>query len=176
MKSTPQSAQDIFIEGWGRLGPCWGISKVMAEIYALLYLTTDAMSLDEISDTLRTSRSNVSLNARALADLGIIRKVVIRGDRRDYYAAEDDIGKVAKLLALAKKRKELDPAMDIVDEALGYRRAQGDSAGSLDDRATNRLRELKRHMDFVNAIFAAFVGGEADAEGLAQVIRVKENR
>lgn len=174
MKTTPQSAQDIFIEGWGRLGPSWGISKVMAEIYALLYLTTDAMSLDEISEKLKTSRSNVSLNVRALADLGIVRKVVIRGERRDYYAAEDDIGKVAKLLAMAKKRKELDPAMDVVDEALA--RGASGSGEELDPSAADRLHELKRHMDFVNAIFAAFVGGEADAQGLAQVIRVRENR
>ncbi len=175
MKSTPKSAQDIFIEGWGRLGPSWGISKVMAEIYALLYLTTEAMSLDEISEKLKTSRSNVSLNVRALADLGIVRKVVIRGDRRDYYAAEDDIGKVAKLLAVAKKRKELDPAMEIVERALARGAAHGDAREGLDDGAAERLRELKRHMDFVNAIFAAFVGGEADADGLAQVIRLKES-
>ena len=48
-----------------------------------------------------------------LVDLGVVHKVIVRGERKDYYTAEDDITKVAKLLALAKKRKELDPAMEI---------------------------------------------------------------
>ncbi len=153
------------------MGPSWGISKVMAEIYALLYLSPDALSLDEISERLKTSRSNVSLNVRALVDLGVVRKVVVRGDRRDYYAAEDDIGKVARLLAVAKKRRELDPAMEIVQSALDAIERTGEDA-----HLVERLEELRRHMDFVNAIFAAFVGGEADASDLAQVIRVRDRR
>jgi DNA-binding transcriptional regulator GbsR (MarR family) len=98
----------------------------------------------------------------------VVHKVIVRGQRKDYYSAEDEMTKVAKLLALAKKRKELDPAMDIVEKALS-------SAADAGDQATvQRLEELKRHMDFVNAIFHAFVGGEADPKSLANVIRVKD--
>lgn len=171
MKPRAARAHDILIEGWGRMGPSWGISKVMAEIYALLYLSPEALSLDEISERLRTSRSNVSLNVRALVDLGVVRKVVVRGDRRDYYAAEDDIGKVARLLAVAKKRRELDPAMEIVQEAIDAVEREGG-----DPLVAARLEELRRHMDFVNAIFAAFVGGEGDVSELAQVVRVRDRR
>ena len=39
-----------------------------------------------------------------------------------------------------------------------------------------RLGELKRHMDFVNAIFHAFVGAEVDFASLAEVIKIKEDR
>jgi DNA-binding transcriptional regulator GbsR (MarR family) len=162
------STHDIFIEGWGRLGTSWGISKVMAEIYALLYVSPQPLTLEEMSRKLKTSRSNISTNVRQLIDLGVVRKVIVRGERRDYYAAEDDITKVAKLLALAKKRKELDPAMEIVDKAMAAATEAGDEA------TAQRLEELKRHMDFVNAIFHAFVGGEADPRSLANVIRVKE--
>ena len=168
-------AQDIFIEGWGRMGPSWGISKMMGEIYGLLYLSAKPLTLEDMSDKLKTSRSNVSVNVRSLLDLGVVEKVIIRGERRDYYAAELEMGKVAKLLALAKKRKELDPAMGIVDKAIGAIET-GDVATSEDERVcVERLGELKRHMDFVNAIFHAFVGGEGDADGLAQVVRIKEN-
>jgi len=165
---------DIFIEGWGRLGPYWGINKVMAEIHALLYLSPEPLTLEEMSRKLKTSRSNVSTNVRHLVDLGVVKKVVIRGERRDHYEAEEDIGKVAKLLAVAKKRKELDPAMEIVDGALAG--LQGAAAVADQEFLEARLGELKRHMDFVNAIFHAFVGGEAGAQGLANVIRIKENR
>ena len=168
MMSSRRSTQDIFIEGWGRLGPAWGISKVMAEIYALLYVSETPLTLQEMSRTLKTSRSNVSTNVRQLLDLSVVHKVIVRGERKDYYTAEEDITKVAKLLALAKKRKELDPAMDIVVTTLESARVAGD------ENTARRMEELKRHMEFVNAIFHAFAGGESDPRQLANVIRVKD--
>lgn len=168
MTARNSSTYDIFIEGWGRLGPSWGISKMMAEIYALLYMSSTPLTLEDMSRKLATSRSNVSMNVRGLLDLGVVHKVIVRGERKDYYTAEDDITKVAKLLALAKKRKELDPAMETVEKALA---AANDSR---DDAAMQKLEELKRHMDFVNAIFHAFAGGEADPKSLARVIKVKD--
>ena len=167
MATSRLTAQDIFIEGWGRLGPSWGISKMMAEIYAALYVSPSPLTHEDMSEKLATSRSNISTNVRMLVDLGVVHKVIVRGERKDYYSAEEDITKVAKLLALAKKRKELDPAMDIIDKAIG-------AAGESESATIQKLEELKRHMDFVNAIFHAFVGGEADPRTLANVIRVKE--
>ena len=166
--SSRRSTHDIFIEGWGRLGPAWGISRVMAEIYALLYVSEEPLTLAEMSRTLKTSRSNISTNVRLLLDLSVVHKVIIRGERKDYYTAEEDITKVAKLLALAKKRKELDPAMEIVEHTM----ASANQAG--DEIIVKRMEELKRHLEFVNAIFQAFAGGEADTKQLANVIRVKD--
>ena len=168
MPHEHRSTHDIFIEGWGRLGPAWGISKVMAEIYALLYVSEQPLTLEQMSRTLKTSRSNVSTNVRQLLDLSVVHKVIVRGERKDYYTAEEDITKVAKLLALAKKRKELDPAMEIVETSLASATSSGD------DATARRMEELKRHMEFVNAIFHAFAGGESDPKQLANVIRVKE--
>jgi DNA-binding transcriptional regulator GbsR (MarR family) len=168
MNARRGSTHDIFIEGWGRLGPSWGISKMMAEIYALLYVSPTPLTLEDMSSKLATSRSNVSTNVRQLLDLGVVHKMIVRGERKDYYTAEDDITKVAKLLALAKKRKELDPAMETVEKALAAANDSRDSA------TAQKLEELKRHMDFVNAIFHAFAGGEADPKSLAHVIRVKD--
>lgn len=173
MISKQESAQDIFIEGWGRLGTTWGISKVMAEIYALLYLDAEPMTLEDMSGKLKTSRSNISMNVRGLVDLGVVKKVIIRGDRRDYYTSEDEIGKVAKILAQAKKKKELDPAIEIVGKALAAAETEAAEGNELDFR-TERLAELKRHMDFVSVIFESFVGGEGDASRLLELARYKE--
>jgi DNA-binding transcriptional regulator GbsR (MarR family) len=146
----------------------------MAEIYALLYMSSNSLTLEEMSSKLKTSRSNISLNVRGLLDLGVVQKEIIRGERKDYYSAEDDIAKVAKLLALAKKRKELDPAMEVVARAVT---AASETTPESEDAEfiTQRLEELNRHMEFVNAIFHAFVGSEIDAAGLAEVVKIKEN-
>jgi DNA-binding transcriptional regulator GbsR (MarR family) len=162
-KTTPQ---DIFIEGWGRMGGYWGISKVSAEIYAQLYLIDRPLTLEELSQKLKTSRSNISLNVRGLIELGVVNKVVIRGERKDYYGAEDNIGKVAKLLAMAKKKRELDPAMEIVGDALAVAESMDrDDDDPQHQTFVDKLEELKRHMDFVNSIFLSFVGSEAAAKG-----------
>jgi DNA-binding transcriptional regulator GbsR (MarR family) len=163
MISKQTSARDIFIEGWGRLGTTWGISKVMAEIYALLYLSPEPMTLEDMSEGLKTSRSNVSLNVRGLLDLGVVKKVIVRGDRKDYYTSEENISKVARLLAIAKKKKELDPAMEIVEKAFAAAEAENERSF-----LTERLDELKRHMEFVDGLFTAFVG-----DGDASVNNVK---
>jgi DNA-binding transcriptional regulator GbsR (MarR family) len=167
MISKQTSARDIFIEGWGRLGTTWGISKVMAEIYALLYLSPEPMTLEDMSDGLKTSRSNVSLNVRGLLDLGVVKKVIVRGDRKDYYTSEDDISKVAKLLAVAKKKKELDPALEIVEKAFAAAEAENERSF-----LTERLDELKRHMEFVDGLFTAFVG---DGDASVNNVKSKEN-
>lgn len=173
-KRTPQ---DIFIEGWGRMGGYWGINRVMAEIYALLYLQDGPLSLEEISRKLQTSRSNVSLNVRGLIELGVVHKVVIRGERKDYYAAEANIGKMAKLLAMAKKKRELDPAMEIVRDALAVVESEdGDDDDPRRRFFIERLEELRRHMDFVNSIFLSFVGSEAAAKGdISGVDEIKDS-
>ena len=173
-KATPL---DIFVEGWGRMGGYWGISKVMAEIYALLYVSEAPLTLEDMSNKLKTSRSNISLNVRGLIELGVVNKVVIRGERRDYYSAEHNIGKVAKLLAVAKKRRELDPAREIVTDALEASKSDDGNHDAPSRRLfVERLEELKRHMDFVNSIFLSFVGNDAAAAGdFSSVDEIKES-
>jgi DNA-binding transcriptional regulator GbsR (MarR family) len=162
-KTTPQ---DVFIEGWGRMGGYWGISRVMAEIFALLYLNDRPLTLEEMSEKLKTSRSNVSLNVRGLIELGVVNKVFIRGERKDHYSAESNIGKIAKLLATAKKKRELDPAMEIVRNALAAAESgDGDHNDPKHRVVVEKLEELVRHMDFVNSIFLSFIGSEAAAKG-----------
>jgi DNA-binding transcriptional regulator GbsR (MarR family) len=147
---------DIFIEGWGRMGTYWGVTKVMAEIQALLYLSPRPLNLDEMSERLKTSRSNISLNVRALQDLEVVRKTTVPGDRRDYYTAVQALGSVARRLAAKKKKRELDPAIDIVNRALEASRRSGHP-----DIDAERLGELRELMEAIGEIFEAFIQDES---------------
>jgi DNA-binding transcriptional regulator GbsR (MarR family) len=169
-KTTPQ---DIFIEGWGRMGGYFFNGTATTEIYTLLYLSDHPLTMEDMSDKLKTSRSNISLNVRGLIELGVVNKVIIRGERKDFYTAESNIGKVAKKLAMAKKKRELDPAMEIVGEALAaVESADGDRDDPNQQMFVERLEELKLHMDFVNSIFLSFVGSETAAKGDISGVRV----
>ena len=144
------------------MGVHWGVGKVMAEIQALLYLSPRPLGLDEMSSRLKTSRSNISFNVRALQNLGVVRKIIVPGDRKDYYAAEADLEKVARLLAAVKKKRELDPALDVVSRTIeaanavlpGNDRGHGRGDASID---TERLRQLKELMEKIGEVFERFI-------------------
>jgi DNA-binding transcriptional regulator GbsR (MarR family) len=170
MHSLSETPLEIFIEGWGRMGTQWGISKVMAEIYALLYMSEQPLNLEEMSDRLQTSRSNISTNVRSLLELGIVRKAIIRGDRRDYYTIEADIRRVAVRIAEGKKKREMDPALDIINNALEaaiQAKQRSVAADESVDFYITRLQALKQIVEAVESIFKAFIiGDDAGAENL----------
>jgi len=167
---------EVFINGWGRMGVFWGVGKVQGEIQALLYLSPRPLCLDEMSERLKTSRSNISLNARALQNLGVVRKVIIPGDRRDYYAAETELDKVARRLAAAKKKRELDPALDVVARTIRAAHAlprEGDGDPGNGDGAfdTQRLEQLKDLMEKIGEILETFIDDKSTGAGSGNAVK-----
>lgn len=142
----------------------WGISKVMAEIHALLYMSSAPLSLEEMSEKLKTSRSNISINVRSLQDLGVVKKVIIRGNRKDYYTVEEDLIKVARRLVAEKKKRELDTAIEIVDEAIAAAGTQDQNSSPNNDPSLfyfSRFRALKFMMTAISEIFESFIEGNS---------------
>src|SRR3989338_2471833 len=78
-------AVDTFIQGAGQISAALlgMINKVGGQIYALLFLAEEPLSLDDISDRLEVSKSNVSINIRMLEEYNLVRKVWIKGSRKD---------------------------------------------------------------------------------------------
>ncbi|MDP2599842.1 MAG: MarR family transcriptional regulator [Deltaproteobacteria bacterium] len=83
-------AVETFMQGAGQISAALlgMVNKVGGQIYALLFLSEEPLSLDDISEKLGVSKSNVSINIRLLEDFKLVRKVWIKGSRRDYYSAE----------------------------------------------------------------------------------------
>jgi len=104
-----REAQDRFIATWGQAGSTWGISRTMAEVHALLFITGEALCTDDAMARLQISRGNASMSLRALQDWGIITRVHKRGDRKEYFEAEQDVWTLFKTIARERKKRELDP-------------------------------------------------------------------
>jgi len=68
-----------------------GISSVSAQIYALLYISPSALSLDEISAKLNLSKSTVSQNIRILESWDAVKNIFVKGSRKDYYEVNPNI-------------------------------------------------------------------------------------
>lgn len=129
---TPSDEQDIerFIEAWGRMGSVWGISRTMAEVHALLYITGEAMCTDDIMGRLEISRGNASMSVRALLDWGVIARVHRRGDRKEYFQAEQDIWSIFRAIVRERVKREVDPLLVSLHELRDRTREHGDKPES----------------------------------------------
>ena len=82
------------------------------------------MTAEEIADTLGLARSNVSNSIKELLGWNLIRRVPIRGDRRDHFEAETDIWEVFLRIAAGRKEREIDPAIAVLQGLRGRCRAR----------------------------------------------------
>ena len=105
-----------FVQAWGAIGTQWGINKTMAQIHALMMVSTDVLSTEEIMEELSISRGNANMNLRDLIDWGLVTKVFKHGERRDYFQGEKDVWKIAKQVAKFRKTRELDPVLKVLEE------------------------------------------------------------
>ena len=65
---TLDEGKDKFIQAFGALGSKWGINRTMAQVHALLLVSSESLSADEIMRELNISRGNTNMNVRALID------------------------------------------------------------------------------------------------------------
>jgi len=116
---TPKAlleAQDRFIAVWGQMAGAWGISRTMAEVHALLYITGEDQCTDDIMERLEISRGNASMSLRALLDWGIVERAHKRGDRKEYFRAEQDVWAMFRAIVRERISREVDPLLASMHE------------------------------------------------------------
>ena len=91
-------SREAFISHWGEMGSSWGVPRSMAEIHALLFIEGRPLCTDEIMERRSVSRGNVSTTLRQLSEWGIVTRVRVRGDRKDYFEAEQDVWNLLSLI------------------------------------------------------------------------------
>lgn len=109
MKLT--SAMENTILHWGEMGSRWGVNRSIAQIHALLYLSTEPLTADEITETLGIARSNVSTSLRELQSWQLITLTHALGDRRDHFEAKTDLWEVLLIILEQRKKREIDPTV-----------------------------------------------------------------
>ncbi|MEI9945923.1 MAG: MarR family transcriptional regulator [Chitinophagaceae bacterium] len=117
MKLT--EAKQQFISSWGSFGTHWGINRTMAQIHALLLVSADPLTQDDIMEELNISRGNTNMNIRELINWGLVERVILPGERKEYFTAEKDIWKVVKLIVKERKKRELEPMLQLLDKLEG---------------------------------------------------------
>lgn len=118
-----QTARDEFVTQWGTIGNAWGINRTMAQIHALLLIKPRPLTTDEVMAELKISRGNAHMNLRELAGWGLVRSVIRKGERKEYFEAEKDVWKMFCIIVRERKRREIRPAITVLKGCL--ERAEG---------------------------------------------------
>ncbi|UOE47295.1 transcriptional regulator [Mucilaginibacter sp. SMC90] len=105
-----------FIEAWGKLGSEWGINRTMAQVHALLMISPEALTTEEVMAELSISRGNANMTLRDLIDWGLIEKQHKTGERKEFFYAEKDVWTIARRVAEERKKRELTPIIKILDQ------------------------------------------------------------
>jgi DNA-binding transcriptional regulator GbsR (MarR family) len=136
-----------FILHWGEMGSKWGISRTVAQIHALLYIAPRPLHAEEIASLLSLARSTVSTSLRELQSWGVVRLVHVMGDRRDHFEAIDDVWEMFRVVLDERKRREVDPTLDILREGVELAREEAD-----DNRGEHTYQKLREMLDFFEAM------------------------
>jgi DNA-binding transcriptional regulator GbsR (MarR family) len=55
------------------------------------------------------------MNIRELINWGLVERVIIPGERREYFSAEKDMWKVVRLIVKERKKRELEPMLKLLE-------------------------------------------------------------
>jgi DNA-binding transcriptional regulator GbsR (MarR family) len=113
-----EQIREKFILHWGEMGSLWGINRTMAQVHALLFISPEPLSANEIMDELQISRGNVSMALRELIAWGIVSRIHLKGERREYYTTEKDVWTLFRVIARERKKREVDPTINVLRDSM----------------------------------------------------------
>ncbi len=143
-----QAARDEFVSQWGALGSQWGINRTMAQIHALLMTSHTSLSTDQVMEELQISRGNAHTNLKDLVSWGLVRIIVRKGERKEFFEAEKDVWKIFTIVVKERKRREIEPALNVL------RRCADDSKDikSPDGKAFyDQMKQLQEFVEFASS-------------------------
>ncbi len=159
-------ALERFVLHWGDMGGQWGVNRSVSQIHAVLYLAEQPMTADDIASTLGMARSNVSNSLKELLAWNLIRRVPIKGDRRDHFEAETDIWEIFLRIAIGRKEREIDPAIAVLKSCV----AETERDPTVSEVAGRRLKEMLAFVELMDSSYSQML--TVPKSSLASLIRM----
>ncbi len=183
MRSPLEESRALLVRRWGELGGYWGINRTMAEIHALLFISSGPLCTDDIMARLHVSRGNASMNLRALVDWGLVGRVHKLGDRKEYFQADTDVWAMFETIMRERRRREVEPIIQTLQRcrAMVAANAAAGGAGAASSEAedeetrqfSQRLNELQTFLSTMGTLFELVLRfGSAGVQELVQLASV----
>ena len=100
-----------FILHWGEMGGRWGVNRTVAQVHALLYLSADPLSAEDIAEALSVARSNVGTSLRELQNWQLVHATHQMGDRRDFFSTSHDVWQLFLTVVQQRMEREIEPTI-----------------------------------------------------------------
>jgi HTH-type transcriptional regulator, glycine betaine synthesis regulator len=166
--STEAQLEDLtreFVNNLGRIADFFGFNRLMGQLYAILFLSPEPLTLDDMVEKLKSSKGNVSINIRALERWGLVRQIYKLADRKNYYEAETDIWKAVSGILQERERKESRQMVTSLSHSISMleqvsKKASGDEAAAT-QFYLERMEVLRRLFQFGDTLLDMMVRGGA---------------
>lgn len=174
-ESSFEAAKNLFIRRWGEMAASWGVSRTMAEIHALLFISSESLCTDDVMDQLSVSRGSASTNLRELVNWGLIHRVHRKGDRKEFFEAEKNVWTMFETIVRERRRREMQPIVETLHRCLEMIEAGTSKANDADAHVVEahrkRYRDILGFCEVMNQLFHLMErGGRAGVKPLTETL------
>src|SRR6202046_5471324 len=148
---TLSNAAQEFVLHWGEMGNRWGVNRTVAQVHALLYLSPEPLTAEDIAETLSVARSNVSSSLRELQNWQLVQATHQMGDRRDFFSTSHDVWQLFLTVVDQRVKREIEPTI----AALG--RLAAEARTEKQAEVTVRIASMHRFLQEMHTWYAQMV-------------------
>lgn len=168
------TVRNLFVRRWGEMAQTWGVSRTMAEIHALLFISPEPLCTDDIMNMLAVSRGSASTNLRQLLSWGLVERMHQRTDRKEYFEAEKDVWVMFETITRERRRREVEPIVETLERCLSIIEAEGKASSAMRvqaDAYRKKFLDILELFSLVNNAFNAMTKmGVSGWKPLAQAL------
>lgn len=161
LNTTFQSVNTSIIEGLGQLASYFGFTKVMGQLFGVLMLSPDPLSLDDLMARLGISKASVSTNMRTLEHMGIVREVWVKDNRRKYYRAESDFWRILTNILSSRELRDVNQALRVLEDNAGQLQnaipAMGEDERRLAEFYIERLNQMQEFFRLAQVLLMSII-------------------
>jgi HTH-type transcriptional regulator, glycine betaine synthesis regulator len=107
----------------GSLMELWGFRRQLGRIWAVLFLSDRALAAPDLCERLRISTGLLSMSLAELRRWGVVRSVVVPGDRKEHFEAETNVWRLVARVLREREKRAVEEALATFERALADLRA-----------------------------------------------------
>ena len=111
-------AEAVVSDAVGRLMEFWGFKRNMGRVWAVMYLSPNPLTAADLKDLLQISSGAVSMTLAELMRWGVVKKVWVQGERKDFFVAEVALWRMISRVLGERERTEIAVAIEGFERAI----------------------------------------------------------